>query len=92
MRIEKGNIVKVKDKRGMHWNQSGKMDHWMGKIVKIRKVLLPTIKIEDDTEEYSNSDGPGWTWRKTDFVQASNVEISEYLKYMDTMKVRKYGY
>lgn len=80
MNIVVGSIVKVKDKRDMHWNQSGKMDHWRGKVVKVRKISSGVIKIEDDRNEFHNSDGAGWTWKKTDFVPASNLEISEYLK------------
>lgn len=79
MDVRVGDIVKVVDCADSHWNLC-KMSHWMGKIVQIRELdythSLP-VKLKDDQEE---NEGDGWYWLPSDFIPASNIEISDYLK------------
>ena len=61
-------IVKSFFKRPNHWNISGGMDKWMGKIVTIRKYrkrVRNPYSIEEDKEEYR---GDGWYWKESDFL------------------------
>lgn len=70
MRFKVGDkvIVKSFSERPEHWNSSGKMDEWMGKIVTIRTYIEGAINlylIEEDKEEFR---GDGWCWEESDFL------------------------
>jgi len=63
--IEPGAKVRIKhfDERPDHWNDTGKMDHWMGKTVTIREISTPSVYIT----ETSDLDYREWRWDKSDF-------------------------
>lgn len=71
--FKKGDIVKVKNRRGPGWNSAGEMDVWMGKVVKLKEAGRGRLNcvIADD---------PRWSWNYYDFEKASNEEIAEYQK------------
>ena len=70
MRFKAGDkvIVKSFSERPEHWNSSGKMDEWMGKIVTIRKYLEGAINLYLIEEDKGESLGVGWRWRESDFL------------------------
>jgi hypothetical protein len=72
--FKKGDIVKVKNRRGVGWNSDGLMDGYCGKIVTLKEVSNSYlgVSIEDDRGH--------WCWSLEDFEPASNVEISRYIK------------
>lgn len=64
-------IIRKFDTRPEHWNNLGKMDHWMGQTVTIRSFNVNGyIKIEEDIFEHT---GNGWYWRETDFIPKGSI-------------------
>lgn len=59
-----GDKVKIVDKwrEGCRQNFSGKMDHWLGEIMTVRKICfdatIPYVKMNEDAREFRN----GWKW------------------------------
>ncbi len=64
MKFKIGDKVVVK-RKGSNWNLNGEMDHWLGKVMTIRKY-----DNSDDTykmyEDISECDGFGWWWSEED--------------------------
>lgn len=82
--LKVGDIVKIVNKRGNHWNPNGHMDKWKNKIVTIKSIDYSSrrkkIKIHDDYDDPDRWGRGGWEWHEEDFIPATNVEISEYVK------------
>lgn len=79
MNVKPGDIVKIVDHRGQHWNDRGEMDCWMKKVVTIDKTESAWIGIKDD--------GGYWDWKECDFVPATEEEILEYSKHPVVLKL-----
>ena len=64
MKFKIGDKVVVK-RKGSNWNSNGEMDHWLGKVMTIRKY-----DNSDDTykmyEDISECEGCGWWWSEED--------------------------
>lgn len=39
MKVEEGDLVKLKNIRGDHWNSNGRMDHFCGKTVRVNSMF-----------------------------------------------------
>lgn len=70
MRFKVGDkvIVKSFSERPDHWNISGKMDKWMGKIVTISKYRESDINPYLIEEDKGENLGGRWRWRESDFL------------------------
>lgn len=70
MRFKVGDkvIVKSFSERPDHWNISGKMDKWMGKIVTILKYRESDINPYLIEEDKGENLGGRWHWRESDFL------------------------
>lgn len=70
MRFKVGEkvIVKSFSERPDHWNISGKMDKWMGKIVTILKYRESDINPYLIEEDKGENLGGRWRWRESDFL------------------------
>ena len=55
--FEVGEIVRVVNQRGEHWNHDGLMDRYMGTVVTIAQTGDYKIK----------EDGGKWFWQESDF-------------------------
>lgn len=51
-------IVDRRNDRNAPWNSSGKMDHWLGKIMTVRSVNERCAHMEEDRNEREG----GWAW------------------------------
>ena len=60
-----GDKVRIANKRGPHWNDEGKMDKWMGKIMTIRDINDMFYRMEEDKDEHLG----GWYWLEEDFAE-----------------------
>lgn len=76
-----GNKYRIKNRRGRVWNYSGEMDHWMGKIVTIKRVSGSVVTIYED--RYENG-GCGWAWNKNDFESLSDEFVNDYVPKPET--------
>ena len=76
MKLKVGDRVRIKNGRGWSWNQEGKMDKWMGKVVTINEINGKDIHIKEDAGEYVYGKLNGWTWLKEDFEP---IDIKETL-------------
>lgn len=91
MELKVGDRVRIKKRRGRHWNHDGKMDKWMGKIVTICEIYGGVVGIMEDSKEgYS---GGGWEWRADDFEPVTSRE-DELKKAILPLRefARRYGY
>ena len=70
--LKVGDKVLLKNKRGKHWNDEGKMDHYIGKIVTI-KSLDSYFTIEEDDGENTPS---YWAFSYEDIER----KITEFIK------------
>ena len=70
-----GDKVKIRyfNKIPDYWNSYGRMNHWMGQIVTIRKILEDdeTYRIEEDKKEHYG----GWYWKESDFIPLDSIEM-----------------
>lgn len=66
VRLEPGTMVRIKDRwESGTQNRSGGMDHWLGKIMTIRKCFgESSYQMEEDAGEHY---GEGWLWSPADF-------------------------
>ena len=67
-----GMEVRVKKFKNQpeHWNESGKMNHWMGKKVTIKRIvsdLIYPVRIREDSDENLMRESGGWSWKPSDF-------------------------
>lgn len=62
--LQPGDRVRIVSERlGANWNEEGRMDHWLGKIMTVRTaaaVCIRSVHMVEDQEEYG--DGRGWAW------------------------------
>jgi len=75
-----GMKVRIKNALGRpsHWNSSGRMDKYKGRVVTICDVYLSRnlpLTIEED-EEFEVR-GKRWKWKATDFERAYEVDMSD---------------
>lgn len=87
MRFKAGDKVRVKKfkERPSAWNCEGKMDHLMGKVVKIERVLSPTsgIYVVYDSQNYCD-----WLFHKDD-LEPVNETIVIYSKEREVIALDK---
>lgn len=87
MRFKAGDKVRVKKfkKRPSTWNGEGKMDHLMGKVVKIERVVSPTkcvYAVHDSKNDYD------WFFREDD-LEPVNETIVIYNKEREVIALDK---
>lgn len=87
MRFKAGDNVRVKKfkKRPSTWNGEGKMDHLMGKVVKIERVVPPTkcvYAVHDSKNDYD------WFFKEDD-LEPVNETIVIYRKDREVIAVDK---
>lgn len=87
MRFKAGDKVRVKKfkKRPSTWNGEGKMDHLMGKVVKIERVVSPTkcvYAVHDSKNDYD------WFFREDD-LEPVNETIVIYSKDREVIALDK---
>ena len=66
--LKPGDKVRIANKRGEMWNKAGKMDHWMGKVMTVDKVLYDGRSAEMQESKDENS-GLNWMFNEEDFVE-----------------------
>lgn len=56
----------VSEKRGYHWNDEGKMDKWLGKVMTINEVHEGVFEnvyyMKEDAGEFHHGALNGWSW------------------------------
>lgn len=87
MRFKAGDKVRVKKfkERPSYWNREGKMDHLMGKVVKIERLVSPTkcvYAVHDSKNDYD------WFFREDD-LEPVNETIVIYSKEREVIAVDK---
>lgn len=84
VKFKAGEYVRVKkfDKRPSNWNSEGKMDHLMGKIVKITEACNSYVGVYDKKHDYT------WTF-KFDQVEKAKSVIVIYQKENQTIALNK---
>lgn len=87
MRFKAGDKVRVKKfkERPSTWNSGGKMDHLMGKVVKIERVVSPTkcvYAVHDSKNDYD------WFFKEDD-LEPVNETIVIYRKDREVIAVDK---
>lgn len=95
MKYKVGDILKLKNKRGSWWNSQGKMDKFIGRVVKVRLVDLRSkfFKIEL-IDEFLDT---GWSFREDDverYATEAEYESSNksYKSYEDIInQINKHG-
>ena len=87
MRFKAGDKVRVKKfkKRPSTWNDEGKMDHLMGRVVKIERVVSPT-KCVYAVHDYKND--YDWFFREDD-LEPVNETIVIYSKEREVIALDK---
>lgn len=75
-----------------NFNDAGKMDKWIGKVMTIRCLYMGVYKMEEDIKEWSC----GWNWSSECFetvssiCRNSNISEKEFLKrYYKDLKMDK---
>ena len=62
IKVNQNYRIKISKKRPKNWNASGMMDHYMGKVVKIRSKSAGTVRIvQIEDKQYS------WAFSASDF-------------------------
>lgn len=90
MKLKVGDRVRIKNKRGKHWNDKGKMDKWMGKEVTINEINGNIIHIKEDAGEFMHGELEGWSWKEEDFEPIDNKEtLVIYRKGNETIGILK---
>lgn len=81
MKYKVGDIVLLPDKRGSNWNSSGKMDRYLGRLVKIKSIHCDQLfKIHQDEDDPKSR--YHWEFKFDEIVQLCNSEvINEYQIY-----------
>lgn len=84
MRFKAGDKVRVKKfkERPFYWNWDGKMDHLMGKVVKIERTVSSRYVVHDSKNDYD------WTFRDDD-LEPVNETIVIYSKEREVIAVDK---
>lgn len=60
MKYKVGDKVRITtEKKGGIWNNKGKMDKWLGKVMTIRDIHGDCYRMKEDKKEF---DGNGWLW------------------------------
>ena len=58
--LQPGDHVRiVPERKGMSWNSEGRMDHWLGHVMTVRKKECDCVRMAEDNEEFN---GNGWAW------------------------------
>lgn len=92
MELKVGDKVRIKNKKGPHWNLNGLMDKWMGKVVTINEINGTDIYIKEDAGEYVYGKLNGWNWEESDFVPLDNdnkEKLVVYRKGAETIGILK---
>lgn len=84
MRFKAGDKVRVKKfkERPSYWNWDGKMDHLMGKVVKIERTVSSRYVVHDSKNDYD------WVFRDDD-LEPVNETIVIYRKDREVIAVDK---
>ena len=84
MKFKVGDKIRIKEfkKRPEYWNNEGKMDHLMGKVVSITEVLRKEYKVYDEVHKRS------WYIREQDFKPV-NETIVIYRKDLEVIALNK---
>lgn len=84
MRFKAGDKVRVKKfkERPSYWNWDGKMDHLMGKVVKIERTVSSRYVVHDSKNDYD------WIFRDDD-LEPVNETIVIYSKEREVIAVDK---
>lgn len=84
MRFKAGDKVRVKKfkERPSYWNWDGKMDHLMGKVVKIERTVNSRYVVRDSKNDYD------WFFREDD-LEPVNETIVIYSKDREVIAVDK---
>ena len=70
---QKYQIIDFKDHcRPSHWNMSGKMDKWRGKIVTIVRIVGVRVPIKEDAGT-RKTHSKGWAWQRSDFEEIGDL-------------------
>lgn len=69
----KVRVLPWKNHRPGHWNCSGEMDKWQGKVVTIYKVKGHRVFIEEDRSD-RRYQSTGWAWRISDFTTDGRMD------------------
>lgn len=79
--FKRGDIVKIKNRRGDGWNSEGHMDCYCGTIVTLTKVSDESLgcKILEDNGK--------WYWNLDDFEAVSNIDYSEQIRRKEREKI-----
>lgn len=68
--LKPGDLVKIVDRwcQGCEENSEGKMDHWLGKTMTVRRVVIDEpwyrshVRMEEDRTERRTYPEDGWLW------------------------------
>lgn len=84
MKFKKGDRIRIKEfkKRPEYWNNEGKIDHLMGKVVSITEVLCQGYKVYDEVHKRS------WYIKEQD-LEPVNETIVIYRKDREVIAVDK---
>lgn len=84
MRFKAGDKVRVKKfkERPSYWNRDGKMDHLMGKVVKIERTVSSRYVVHDSKNDYD------WIFRDDD-LEPVNETIVIYSKEREVIALDK---
>ena len=74
--IKVGDKVRIKkfSERPSHWDNHGKMDKWMGKVMTVKDKVSNRFFMEEDKCERPIS---GWAWRESDFVKVEEETMTK---------------
>ena len=81
--LKVGDKVLLKNRRGEKWNDCGRMDHYMGKIVTIRSLGDNYFTIEEDDRK-----GGYWSFYYDDIERKANKAKREDLQFADILTLR----
>ena len=88
MKLKVGDRVRIKNERGKHWNDKGRMDIWMGKEVTINEINGEIIHIKEDAGEFMHGELEGWSWRVEDFEPVDrNGSLTIFQKGRETIGI-----
>lgn len=82
--LKVGDKVLLKNRRGDNWNILGQMDHYMGKIVTIKKLHDSSFNIEDDDRD----DTVFWSFAYEDIERIANDFKRDDLQFADIITLR----
>lgn len=68
-KLKIGDTVRLKNKRGYHWNSEGKMDKFLGKVVRIGKLDLHGLDNYSSIQTFNIVEEPKWCFDSSDVVE-----------------------